>query len=193
MEELLAYEHDLFIRINSTHTPFLDTLIWPFSGVLIWCPVLFVMLYFYLRKRPDRLPASLSIGLIIILSCITADIIFKPLFARFRPTSHPLYLEHIHLLKNYTADGLYGFISGHTTTAFGFATLSSLLIKNRFYTISIFLWAFIMGYSRIYMGVHFVSDVWAGMLIGTILGWLVFILYRKILTGSFSANKPKHR
>ena len=107
MEELLAYEHDLFTWINSTHTPLTDALLWPFSGTLIWCPVVLVPLWFYFRKKPDRLPASLSIGLIILLCCLASDLVFKPLFSRFRPTTHPLYLEHVRLLKEYTANGLY--------------------------------------------------------------------------------------
>ena len=74
MEELLAYEHDLFTWINSTHTPLTDALLWPFSGTLIWCPVVLVPFWFYLRKRPDRLPASLSIGLIILLCSIVSAV-----------------------------------------------------------------------------------------------------------------------
>ena len=190
MEELLAYEHDLFTWINSTHTPLTDALLWPFSGTLIWCPVVLVPFWFYLRKRPDRLPASLSIGLIILLCSIVSDLVFKPLFSRFRPTMHPLYLEQVRLLKEYAANGLYGFISGHTTNAFGFAMLSSLLIGKRPYTIGIFVWALAMGYSRIYLGAHFVSDVWAGMITGSLLGVLVFFLYRWATQRYFISHTP---
>ena len=103
---------------------------------------------------------------------------------------HPLYLEQVRLLKEYTANGLYGFISGHTTNAFGFAMLSSLLIGKRPYTIGIFVWALAMGYSRIYLGAHFVSDVWAGMIMGSLLGVLVFLLYRWATKRYFISHTP---
>lgn len=55
--------------------------------------------------------------------------------------------------------GVYGFVSGDTSNSFGFAILSTLLFKNRIYSIVVFIWATIMAYSRIYLGVHFVSGL----------------------------------
>jgi undecaprenyl-diphosphatase len=73
--------------------------------------------------------------------------------------------------------GLYGFISGHAANAFGFAVFAALLFKNRLFTWTILLFAFINGYSRIYLGVHFISDVVAGALVGALIGGSVYCLY----------------
>jgi undecaprenyl-diphosphatase len=177
MEEMLTYERDLFMWMNGSHTPFLDMVLWPFSGVLVWCPPLLVLLYFYLKRRKEWIPTALATGLIFVLCFVVSALLFKPFFARFRPTTHPLFMEQVVLLHNYRADGVYGFISGHTASAFGFAVLSLLQVKNRIYTFAILLWAFLMGYSRIYMGVHFISDVVAGLLVGSSLGRGVYALY----------------
>ncbi|MDR1675433.1 MAG: phosphatase PAP2 family protein [Tannerella sp.] len=179
MEEILTYERNLFMWINGSHTPFLDAVLWPFSGVLVWCPPFLVLLWFYLKRRKEWIPASLATGLVFVLCCVVSAFLFKPWFARLRPTTHPLFVEYVVLLHDYRANGVYGFISGHATSAFGFAVWSLLLVKNRIYTSVILLWAFLMGYSRIYLGAHFVSDVLAGLLVGSSLGGGVHVLYRQ--------------
>jgi undecaprenyl-diphosphatase len=179
MEEILTYERNLFTWINGSHTPFLDALLWPFSGILVWCPPLLVLLYFYLKRRKEWIPVSLATGLIFVLCCVVSALLFKPYFARYRPTAHPLFMEYVVLLRNYKADGAYGFISGHATNAFGFAVLSLLQVKNKIYTLIILLWAFLMSYSRIYLGAHFISDVLAGLLVGSSLGGGVYVLYKQ--------------
>ncbi|MDR3268283.1 MAG: phosphatase PAP2 family protein [Tannerella sp.] len=188
MEELLTYERSLFLWINRTHAPFPDAVMWAFSGIYIWCPLLMVPLYFGLRRRKDRIPAVLSVGLVTLLCSVVPAWLFKPLFARFRPTAHPLFMDCVTLLHNYRADGDYGFISGHATMAFGFALLSLLLVRNGIYTVAILLWAFMMAYSRVYLGAHFVSDVIAGMGVGALLGWFVYRLYTYTVKRYFHTN-----
>ncbi|MDR1102800.1 MAG: phosphatase PAP2 family protein [Tannerella sp.] len=184
MEEILTYERNLFMWINSSHTPFLDAVLWPFSGIFVWCPPILVMLYFYLKRRKEWISVSLATGLVFVLCCTVSALLFKPWFARFRPTMHPLFMEYVVLLRDYKANGAYGFISGHATSAFGFAVLSLLLVKNRIYTPIILLWALLMGYSRIYMGAHFISDVLAGVLVGSLLGGSVYALYKQVVKRS---------
>jgi undecaprenyl-diphosphatase len=72
---------------------------------------------------------------------------------------------------------LYGFISSHAANAFGLATFTALVFRNRLFTTVMILFAFLNGYSRIYLGVHFISDVVAGMLVGILVGYIVYKLY----------------
>lgn len=178
MESLLEWERNAFLWINGTHTSFLDVFFWPFSGILVWCPLLLVPLYFIWRRPKNWIPALISLVLIPVFCFIASELLFKPFFTRFRPTTHPAFMDVVTLLREYTADGLYGFISGHTTNAFGFAVLSLLLIKNKAYTVFILFWAFLMAYSRIYLGAHFITDVTGGMIVGILLGIFTYILYR---------------
>ncbi|MDR2120789.1 MAG: phosphatase PAP2 family protein [Tannerella sp.] len=177
MEALLGYERDLFLWLNSSHTPFLDTIMYGFTGVWIWCPALLVPLCFMRKKKTELICIVLSVATVIVCSLSVSTYLFKPAFARFRPTTHPSYMHYVTLLNDYHANGMYGFISGHATTAFGFAVFSLLLVRKKAYTVAILLWAAMMGYSRIYLGAHFISDVVAGLLVGSLLGWLFYKLY----------------
>jgi undecaprenyl-diphosphatase len=178
MEALLEYERNLFMWLNGSHTPFLDAVIWFFAGRWIWLPVLLVPLYLVWKKRKDSIPAVLSAATVLACSLAVSAFVFKPAFARFRPTTHPTFTHCVTLLHNYHAGGMYGFISGHATAAFSFAVFSLLLVGKRTYTFAILLWAVMMGYSRIYLGAHFISDVIAGLLVGSLIGWLGYKLHR---------------
>lgn len=191
MESILELERGVFLWINGTHTPFLDMLFWWFAGTLIWCPLLLVPSYYVWRRPKNWLPAVISLLLIPVLCYVASDYVFKPIFTRFRPTTHPLFMDAVTILREYKAGGLYGFISGHTTNAFGFAVLSLLLVKNKIYTALILLWAFLMGYSRIYLGAHFISDVVGGLIVGVLLAIAVYYLYKYALNSFF--NKQTFR
>lgn len=58
------------------------------------------------------------------------------------------------------------FPSGHTTEAFVVATTLSLIFRRRSVLVPVFIWACLVGYSRLALGVHYPSDVLGGMLIG---------------------------
>jgi undecaprenyl-diphosphatase len=56
-------------------------------------------------------------------------------------------------------------------------TFSLLIIRKRFYSIFIILWAFLVSYSSIYLGVHYPGDILGGATFGIILGFLIYRLY----------------
>ena len=72
------------------------------------------------------------------------------------------------------------FPSGHANTAFSAATLLSLEFGGWFWLC--YIPAFLVGYSRIYMGVHFPLDVAAGAAIGIVIMWLTLAAYKKFFT-----------
>jgi len=100
----------------------------------------------------------------------------KPYFKRLRPTHQPDFENIVHTVFNYRG-GLYGFFSGHATNSFGFATLVALMFRNKILTTTMYIFAFFMAYSRIYLGVHFISDVVVGMFVGVLVGLFVYKLY----------------
>jgi undecaprenyl-diphosphatase len=180
IERLLDCERELFYAVNGFHTRWLDSLMLAFSSIWIWFPLVAVPLYFFWKRRNRWIQMTVCTVLTVLFNFLITDLLFKLSFKRFRPTSHPDFMEHVHTVNDYFANGVYGFISGHTTNAFAFAMLSALAVKNRWYSILIFVWAALMGYSRIYLAAHFITDVVPGMIVGVLTGWGLYFLYRRM-------------
>lgn len=179
LEKILSFERELFLAINNFHTPFLDNALWLYTGIYIWFPFIafFLAVLSYRKSKKEWMPIVTGMIMVALFGLLIVSGFFKPYFARLRPVYHPDFMNDILMVGDYTSGGLYGFISGHATFAFGVAVFTSMLFRYKPYTFVIFLWALIMGYSRIYFGVHFLSDVVGGMCMGVLVGWLTHYLY----------------
>jgi len=180
VEKILVYERDLFFMLNGSDSPFLDRFMWLYSGKAVWLPlaafILIVLLY--KKKWRESILILLAIVLVVTFCDQFASHVCKPIFTRFRPTHHPDFMDQVKTVFDYRG-GKYGFISSHAANAFGFATFMSLLFRYRLFTWTIFLWAALTAYTRVYLGVHFISDIVPGAIAGVFFGWLVYWLYVK--------------
>ena len=178
VERILPLERDLFFVLNGSDSLFLDQVMWTISGRFVWIPLfLFILfLFFYKTPRKEALLVTLFFILLFVLSDQVSSSLFKPLFERFRPTHHPDFRELVDTVNGYRG-GRYGFISGHATNSFGLALFLSLLFRHRRVTLFALLWAALNSYTRIYLGVHFLSDILAGMIVGSLLAILLYELY----------------
>lgn len=178
LEKILEYERELFFLINSSHSPFWDQVMWLYSGIYVWIPFLlfFGLVLVYRKETQEWLPVLISLPVVAILCMLFSSFITKPLFARPRPVFHPSFMEEVRTLYE-TIEEPYGFVSGHSASTFGIAMFTAILFRNRLYSCVIFLWALIMAYSRVYLGMHFISDIVAGALAGIGIGFLVYLVY----------------
>jgi undecaprenyl-diphosphatase len=181
MEKVLKWDENLSVVINQFHFFWLDTVLVLWSEKWIWIP-LYGYIVFLLFKNLDKKRFIISVLLIIIaiaLSDLTASGLLKPLFQRLRPCHDP----NIRFLLNLPAGcgGLYGFASSHAANSFCFATFSYLILRNKIPSIGfLFFWALVTGWSRIYLGAHFVGDILVGFLIGLLWALLVFFVFRNV-------------
>ena len=190
LERILDFERTLFLQLNGVHSPFGDQFMWLYSGLIYWIPLaasFFVILFAANRTRWREILLIVGAIVLVVTLCDQfASSFCKPFFARFRPTYHPDFMYDVQTVFDYRG-GRYGFISSHAANGFGFAMLTSLIFKNKWYTILLFLWATVSAYSRIYLGVHFISDIIPGILTGLLFGWMVYLLFkfthRKIFAG----------
>jgi undecaprenyl-diphosphatase len=170
-------DQQLFLFLNSINSPFWDQVMHAISGKLIWAPLYLAILIFLGIKYKRRF---LIIILFVILAVTLADQIsvhlFKNVFQRLRPCHEPALSGLVHLF-NGECGGKFSFVSSHATNSFNIALLSLLFIRKRWYTISIIIWALVVGYSRIYLGVHYPGDVICGSLLGALIGWSIYSLY----------------
>ncbi len=190
-------DKQLFLFLNSLNSPFWDQVMYILSGKVIWAPLYLAILIYLGIKYKKRF---LVIILFIIVAVAMADQfsvqIFKNIFHRLRPCHEPSLQGMVHLV-NGECGGLYGFVSSHASNSFNVALLSLMFIQKRWYTISILIWATVIGYSRIYLGVHYPGDVICGSMLGALIGWSVYKLYeltdRKILVKYDYFEKEERR
>ncbi|MEA5127819.1 phosphatase PAP2 family protein [Proteiniphilum sp.] len=192
VEELLPAERDIFFALNGSESLFFDNVMWTISGRFIWVPVmLFILFIFFFKTRRNE---AILVTLFFILLFVAADQIsssfFKPFFERYRPTHHPDFKDTVDIVNGYRG-GRYGFISGHATNSFAIAVFLSLVLRNGLLTFSSLLWATINSYTRIYLGVHFISDIVAGMIVGTLIAFIIYGIYT--LVRKAVVNPPSSR
>jgi undecaprenyl-diphosphatase len=169
-------DQQLFLFLNSLHSPFCDQVMHAISGKIIWVP-LYLAILIYLGIKYKR--KFIIILLLIIIAATLTDqisVLLKNLVQRLRPCHEPGLNGLVHLF-NGECGGLYSFVSSHAANSFDVAVLSLLFIKKRWFTISIIIWAMVIGYSRIYLGVHYPGDVICGSLQGAFVGWSIYKLY----------------
>lgn len=173
MEKLLNWDHHLLLAINSHHSVCADFIMGWASDRFIWIPLYIFMLYLLYKQAPRKILFYLgAIALLILLVDQSSVHLFKIPFARLRPCHTPGLAELLHLPQG--CGGQFGFISSHAANSFALATFLSLILRKTYGLL--FLWAALVAYSRVYLGVHFFSDILAGALWGSLLAYLVYLL-----------------
>jgi undecaprenyl-diphosphatase len=174
------------LYVNSLHTPWSDAVWVFFSNKWVWVALYALVLYFLFRRLgwKKALVAVAAIALTIVC-CDQGANLFKNWICRLRPSHDAWMLSNgLHLPGD--AGGLYGFFSGHAANSFGFAAASLGIFRSdarhsyKAYGWAIFIWAFLVSLSRIFLGRHFFGDILVGAAVGMLIGWLFALLYGRI-------------
>ena len=190
LEQLLHIDTEVLLAINGWHAPWADTLMWIISAKATWIPLylLLIGLLVWRYRKPamtsvkwlQRVPACVVMIVVIGLAVGAADFIasgiLKELVARPRPTRVPELEGVLHLVNGYKS-GRYGFVSSHAANTMAVALLFSLIWRNKIATCGLMLWVAANCYSRMYLGVHYPTDILGGLIVGSLVAvvgyWLL--------------------
>ncbi|MFC2773450.1 MAG: phosphatase PAP2 family protein [Segatella oris] len=189
---LKAMDTMVFLTVNSHHNAYFDSVMWLVSGKLIWVPM-YVSLFFVLLKNYSYkvvFAILLAIGVVILFTdSFTAQVI-RPWVCRLRPSNldNPM-SSMVHIVDGYRG-GAYGFPSNHASNTWGLAFFITFLFRRYKLTFFFFLWALLVCYSRMYLGVHYFGDLLIGGLLALAGASTVFHVFRKV-SGDTRLQKVK--
>jgi len=177
IESISKIDQDLFLWFNKHHHPIVDEIMVFISGKYEWIP-LYVLLLFFVYKKYNKQTVWILLGaaLTVTLADQFSVHFFKDVFQRYRPCHNLEIGELVHIV-NGKCGGKYGFVSSHAANSFGIATFIGFLLKNKskvYPVVLLLLWAGIVSYSRIYLGVHYPADIFIGGLLGFSIGFSVY-------------------
>ena len=166
----------IFFGLNSIHTLYLDTF---FQNYTLLGDGVFSIAIFLILLLAERSALAMQVITAYLFSGIVSQIL-KRAFHAPRPHTIISNAEYPHFIEGITNTGMTSFPSGHTTSVFALATILALNTTDKRFSIIYLVTAIITGYSRIYLGQHFLADVTAGALIGTFSGLLVYWYLRQV-------------
>jgi membrane-associated phospholipid phosphatase len=162
-----------FFLLNPWHRSALDTF---FVNFTYLGDGLFTVVVFALFLCLRRYSQASQVIVAFLLSALVAQLL-KNAFSMPRPKEFFNHGQYAYFIDGVTHTGFASFPSGHSTTIFALATLLALFEKNKKWNFVYLLGAIAVGYSRIYLGQHFLGDVLVGSLIGVLLAVLVHWLF----------------
>jgi undecaprenyl-diphosphatase len=175
----------LFLALNGMHNDFFDTVMYWTSNRWIWIPF-YAWIFFRLRNvdRKNIFRILVFAVLLIATSDQLSSGIVKKFAERLRPCHEAAIAEQVHLVNNYCG-GKFGFVSSHASNCFALLAFLFFFLKGRDRRMMqfVWVWALIVSYSRIYLGVHYPGDIICGALLGMLLGKTFSVFYFRMQPG----------
>lgn len=188
MGRLIQWAHDVDIAVLRYLNPtkenhwvvFFQFISNTTSQIAYGVPIVLLLLGLIRGNKPLLVKAALA--LLTVFVADYAALFIKGYLNRARP------FDTITGLLHYSDAGNASFPSGHTTQAAAMAFAITLLFRKPRYAIPALLWALLVGYSRIYLGVHYPSDVAGALLLSAIVALLLLLLGKIIWPGITNAS-----
>lgn len=182
LHQLAQFDRHLFYIINHDWTnPFFDSVMPWLRTPTNWIPLYIIIIVFCLWKYGKK-------GLVIIaliaasagVADFTSGTIIKPLVHRLRPCHDPVISKTD--IERVGCGGLYSFPSTHATDHFAMAIFMALVFCKKWRWVWFWgiLWAGLISFAQVYVGVHYPIDVICGALYGSFVGWLIYRLFCRL-------------
>ena len=184
LDQILEKDRQLLIFLNALGSENWDIFWLNITNKYLWIPlyigVLILFIKFFNWKK-----IVLTLFIVALLVTFTDQFVnlIKAMAGRLRPCNDESILHLIRVVKH---SGGYSFLSGHAANSFAVSTFVILILRQHFKPVYfILVWPFLFAYSRIYLGVHFPLDVFFGVLLGILIG---FVFHRLQIFVSHKIN-----
>ncbi len=182
IETLIDIDKQLFHVINEgMANPVLDAICPILRNKLTWIPAYIIIAYLFFRTYGLKAITLAAMAVVTIVLCdqISASLI-KPYFHRLRPCNEVL-MQARALVP---CGGGYSFVSSHAANHFGLATFIAFVVppwQHKRWAAIVFPWAILVAFSQVYVGVHYPADVFAGAVLGILIGLLTAYAGNKLM------------
>lgn len=175
-------DNNVLLWFNSMHSEALNPFVIFFTTGTTWIPlyVLLIILIFYrFPRRHAILFVAFAIGCVAITSGVN-ELLVKPLVARPRPLHNEEISGLMHLVPGYIPSG-YSFFSSHSANTSTIAVFISQVFRNRWVMTLMLSYCLVNAFTRLYLCVHYPSDVLVGLTFGTLTAFFMYRLAAKTI------------
>ena len=167
-------DKELMLLLNFTGPACMDVFWYQYSRMPAWILLMVVLvgsiLYYHPGKTRDKVLMVVFIAVLITACDQLSSGLIKPWVARLRPSHCPAIENYLHYVNDYKG-GQFGFVSSHAANMVAIVTFLCCTFRDQLTRLSVILFAIMMCYSRIYLGVHYPGDIICGSLIGFTLAY----------------------
>jgi undecaprenyl-diphosphatase len=171
-EDLVQIDRNIFVYLNSSWLGEYDSFWTLVTEIENWIP-LYLFVFYLLYKKLNKPANYIAIASVFAVASITLSLtnLVKNYVARLRPNNEPLLMDSIRILQ--TPEN-FSFWSGHSAVSFAIASFCTIVLSKNMdhkWIYLMYIWPVSFAFSRIFVGVHYPTDVAVGMIVGILLGF----------------------
>ena len=190
IQTFLANDRLVLSWFNGSNSVFLDGWMSALTSGFTWVALYASLFYLVVKNNETMGQIMLVVGCALAcvgLADIMADVILKPLVERWRPSNDPIFKYDVSVVDGYRGTS-YGFFSAHAANKFSLALFFCMLVRSRVLSVALVLWSFVNCYTRMYLGLHYPSDIVCGLLWGSVCAIGVYYFYLRVSRRMFGED-----
>ena len=182
MSHINDIDQYLLLLLNGSDSLFLDRLMTFLTTGMTWIPLYLALLYMVVKNNETMgqilLAAGCAIGAVLLTASVD-NLLVKPLVARPRPCNEVAIKYKVDVVYR-LSDRDFSFFSAHAANTSSLAVFFILLVRHKLFTIAMIAWSLVNCYTRLYLGFHYPSDILCGLLFGSLVGFVAYLVYLRI-------------